>query len=94
MEQIFLYYHISETLNIHSDLSTVLDAGDMAMNNTDGFSTLMEMTLKRDRQEKKMCQVLDSCYQKHVTRKCRGCGQRKLLLKRVVFGSRSEGNED
>lgn len=52
-----LYYHISETLNIHSDLSTVLDSGNMAMNNTDGFSTLMEMTLKRDRQEKNVSSV-------------------------------------
>lgn len=45
-------------LGFYVDLSAVLNAGDTAMNNTDGFCTFMEMTLKRDRQEKKIrCQV-------------------------------------
>lgn len=34
------------------------------MNNIDGFSTLMKKTLERDRQEKKICQVMNSYDQK------------------------------
>lgn len=31
-----------ETLSLYSEQSTILDAGDVAMNNTNGFPTLME----------------------------------------------------
>lgn len=44
-----------ETLSFSSELSTVLDNENMATSNTDGFPTLMEITLKRDRQKKNCC---------------------------------------